>query len=150
MKLSIEHSGFKFENDPKKSAEPLKKHSGVHGSKASLMAVERDKKDEQVDGSIGTDEEPPDNEDSDAESETKDSPVDLLLLPKERSKASLMAVERDEKDEQVDGPIGKKKELPDNDGTDAESETKDSPVDVLLSPRERDLSCFRCFGFCKK
>jgi 8-oxo-dGTP pyrophosphatase MutT (NUDIX family) len=45
LKLSVEHSGFMFEKNPERSAELLQKHSGGNGSKALLMAMQRDKHD---------------------------------------------------------------------------------------------------------
>ena len=40
MKLSKEHSGFIFENDPHESIEKLQQHSGGSGSKALQMSME--------------------------------------------------------------------------------------------------------------
>mmetsp|Transcript_31547 Transcript_31547/g.48049 ORF Transcript_31547/g.48049 Transcript_31547/m.48049 type:complete len:593 (+) Transcript_31547:36-1814(+) len=83
LKLSIEHSGFEFEKDPEKSAELLKKHSGGKGSKALLMAIQRERKDEPTSDLIvekaAVDER---NMDLNSELGSKDeSPVDLLPPP---------------------------------------------------------------------
>lgn len=43
LKLSEEHSGFKFQKEPRDAAELLKKHSGGVGSEALLMALVRSK-----------------------------------------------------------------------------------------------------------
>mmetsp|Transcript_22320 Transcript_22320/g.66151 ORF Transcript_22320/g.66151 Transcript_22320/m.66151 type:complete len:149 (+) Transcript_22320:1242-1688(+) len=42
LKLSVEHSGYTFELEPRKAAELLKKHSGGKGSQALLMSMARD------------------------------------------------------------------------------------------------------------
>jgi hypothetical protein len=67
LKLSHEHSGFRFVKVPAISAELLQKHSGGHGSRALLMAM-------------GIEAEA--NEDLDASLDRSAPPQDLLVRPK--------------------------------------------------------------------
>lgn len=94
LKLSIEHSGFEFEKNPERSAELLKQHSGGNGSKALMMAMQRDKREDRSSGSVGKEEEVVVEKsnvdlvverslDLDPKWEADDnSPVDLLPAPK--------------------------------------------------------------------
>jgi hypothetical protein len=42
LKLSVEHSGFTFQSEPKKAAEMIKLHSGGKTSEALLMAMDKE------------------------------------------------------------------------------------------------------------
>jgi hypothetical protein len=42
LKLSVEHSGFTFQSEPKEAAEMIKLHSGGKMSEALLMAMEKE------------------------------------------------------------------------------------------------------------
>lgn len=83
LKLSVEHSGFEFEKDPEKAAELLSKHSGGNGSKALLLAMQRERKAEPSCDLIEKEAPDESNEDLDLESGPEnDSPLDLLPAPK--------------------------------------------------------------------
>jgi hypothetical protein len=42
LKVSVEHSGFTFQSEPKEAAEMIKLHSGGKMSEALLMAMEKE------------------------------------------------------------------------------------------------------------
>jgi 8-oxo-dGTP pyrophosphatase MutT (NUDIX family) len=158
LKLSIEHSGFVFEKDPEISANLLKSHSGGHGSKALLMAMEREEEDKididtsflSVDTSIDDEEEQEEVSPGDMFEVDEETPLIQLaeaqvLIPEDMLQADAVMPIIQLSDEIWSVSKGEETQALITPDQDAAFNLKELPIDLLPPPERKNfLTCCFC------